>query len=214
VPTSGPTGEEWRPVADFTGYEVSSFGRVRSCARSVPRGTRWGVMTVQKVPERILKQSEMKVKNRIVSLKVIIRRNDRVKYNCRVHHLVLKAFVGPRPVGMEGCHNNGNPTDNTVNNLRWDTRKNNATDAIRHGTACFPRLAGEKHGRAKLTAKQVKEIKYLYDPNMRNGASLARRMGVSESAIRHIAHGRNWRTLAKDRLSSLNLDHEITNESY
>lgn len=26
-----------------------------------------------------------------------------------VHHLVLEAFVGNRPAGMEACHNNGMP---------------------------------------------------------------------------------------------------------
>lgn len=51
-----------------------------------------------------------------------------------VHQLVLEAFVGPRPEGMEGCHNNGDCTDNRLENLRWDTSSNNKLDMLIHGT--------------------------------------------------------------------------------
>src|SRR5205823_107785 len=50
-----------------------------------------------------------------------------------VHCLVLQAFVGAPPEGAVACHNNGNGYDNRVVNLRWDTRKANALDAVRHG---------------------------------------------------------------------------------
>ena len=40
----------------------------------------------------------------------------------RVHRLVLSAFVGPCPVGMEACHfPDRNPSNNHLENLRWDT---------------------------------------------------------------------------------------------
>ena len=45
-----------------------------------------------------------------------------------VHRLVLEAFVGPCPPGMEACHNNSNPADNRLSNLRWDTRQANHKD--------------------------------------------------------------------------------------
>lgn len=50
-----------------------------------------------------------------------------------VHRLVLEAFVGPCPSGCEGCHYDGNPANNIVSNLRWDTTKNNCLDKRRHG---------------------------------------------------------------------------------
>lgn len=43
-----------------------------------------------------------------------------------VHALVLEAFVGPRPEGMEGCHfPDPDKSNNHVSNLVWDTHQNN-----------------------------------------------------------------------------------------
>lgn len=50
-----------------------------------------------------------------------------------VHTAVLLAFVGERPEGLEACHNNGIPSDNRLENLRWDTRSSNRRDTILHG---------------------------------------------------------------------------------
>lgn len=51
----------------------------------------------------------------------------------RVHLLVLEAFVGPCPPGLEGCHTNGDGLDNKLTNLRWDTHAANMQDRLRHG---------------------------------------------------------------------------------
>lgn len=51
-----------------------------------------------------------------------------------VHHLVLEAFVGPMPEGHEGCHRDGDRTNNHLGNLYWGTRAENVRDAIEHGT--------------------------------------------------------------------------------
>ncbi len=59
--------------------------------------------------------------------------NSRRKRNAKVHILVLEAFVGPRPLGLEGCHDDGDPANNRLTNLRWDTPSSNAVDRVRHG---------------------------------------------------------------------------------
>lgn len=51
-----------------------------------------------------------------------------------VHRLVLETFVGPCPPGMEALHRNGNPSDNSLSNLHWGTKIENAADMLRHGT--------------------------------------------------------------------------------
>lgn len=54
--------------------------------------------------------------------------------NIGVHRLVLFAFVGPCPPGMEACHGNGDRLDNRLGNLRWDTKSANTRDQVTHGT--------------------------------------------------------------------------------
>lgn len=52
----------------------------------------------------------------------------------KVHQLVLLAFVGPMPEGMQVRHLNGAPADNRLSNLKYGTNTENARDAINHGT--------------------------------------------------------------------------------
>ena len=51
-----------------------------------------------------------------------------------IHQIVLEAFCGPCPDGMEVLHGNGIRTDNRLSNLRYGTRSENNADSIRHGT--------------------------------------------------------------------------------
>lgn len=64
-----------------------------------------------------------------------------VKIPRKVHRLVLEAFVGPRPDAYQGCHYDGDPTNNRLDNLRWDTASANNKDRVRHGR--HPWVMGE-----------------------------------------------------------------------
>ncbi len=49
-----------------------------------------------------------------------------------VQTLVLEAFIGPRPQGMQACHYPDKcPRNNCVENLRWDTQSENEKDKFR-----------------------------------------------------------------------------------
>src|SRR5580692_6673757 len=94
IDVSEPMPENWLPIDVCPeNYKVSDCGRVWSRPR--PR-TRGGIM----------KQSTGQHGVQIVNL--TINGKQRVYL---VHHLVLVAFVGPCPEGMEGCHNDGNPAN-------------------------------------------------------------------------------------------------------
>lgn len=117
--------EEWRSVFEFEGYyEVSDAGRIRSLPRQVLRGT---APTMTK--PRILKPTPDKGGYLTVSLYGEMGRRSR-----RVHRIVLEAFVGQRPNGMEARHIDGNPRNNFLNNLEWCTKPTNTKDQVRHGT--------------------------------------------------------------------------------
>jgi hypothetical protein len=66
--------------------------------------------------------------------------------SARVHNLVLEAFCGPRPEGYVACHNNGDPHDNRVENLRWDTYSSNNRDLVKHNTHWQSKKTHCKHG--------------------------------------------------------------------
>lgn len=112
--------ESWLSVPGYEGfYEVSDFGRVRS----LPRKTRNGC------PGRILKPG-LSSGHLTVALSI-----DRQKKSFLVHRLVVLAFIGPPPSPeYEVCHNDGDPLNNTLDNLRWGTRSDNLLDSVRHGT--------------------------------------------------------------------------------
>lgn len=114
--------ERWLPIPGYEGiYEVSDAGRVRSLDRLNARGRR--------LAGKLRSLSVMPSGHLTVALNA-----HRVRRTWSVHHLVLMAFVGPRPEGMEACHWNDEPSDNRLENLRWDTRSANQADSVRNGT--------------------------------------------------------------------------------
>lgn len=116
--------EMWRPVPGWqTSYEVSNLGRVRSVARKTK--SRPGVL--RKVPPLVLKPAIVRGYERVVL------QRDKQKVNAAVHRLVLEAFVGPCPDGMEACHADDDRRHNALDNLRWDTKAANCQDRTRNG---------------------------------------------------------------------------------
>lgn len=108
----------------------------------------------------------------------------------RVHKLVLEAFVGPCPKGLEACHKDDNKDDNSLQNLRWGTRESNIEDAKANGRI----LIGTNHRMVKLNERQIHRIRrnpklhrYGWAPKM------GRKYGVSASLIRQIVNRQIWR---------------------
>lgn len=169
--------EEWRAVPDWEGlYEVSNLGRVRSIDRVNHRGAR--------MKGKVLKHATKTGGHRYVRLT-----RNATMHSYFVHRLVLSAFSGPRPPGLCACHNDGDPTNNRAENLRWDTHKGNMADRTKHGTGHRP--AGATNGRARLTETQVVEIRARAaggEPQV----SLARAYNVGRSTINHVVSGDTW----------------------
>ncbi len=103
---------QWIPIPGHDGYSVSDIGEVMSFKRS-----RAG---------KLLRQIPATGGYRVVKL-------GNANNPKRIHRLVLEAFVGPCPEGMEACHNNDVRQDNRLENLRWDTRSANHIDAVSNG---------------------------------------------------------------------------------
>lgn len=114
--------EEWRPVPGFEGaYAVSSLGRVRSLDRITDRGRKW-------------KGKISTPKPRSDGYVPVTMWRDGKQYVRLVHAVVLAAFAGPRPAGLEALHADGDRTNNRADNLSWGTHTENQADQVSHGT--------------------------------------------------------------------------------
>lgn len=152
-------------IEGFPGYAVSIWGEVFSPRRRLPlRGSRT---------------------NGYVHVGLYAACGKRK--NARVHRLVLEAFAGPCPEGMEARHLNGMRDDNRLVNLEWATHEANCADKALHGTS----QVGARNGKSKLTEGNVHQIKLLLLAEQ-SQEDIATKFGVSRAAIGHIKTGRTW----------------------
>lgn len=154
-------GVRFRHMPGFPGYAVGDDGSVWSCKVT---GAGKGYTTAWRRRNPCPHPSG--------HLRLHMRGPNCERVTMYVHRLVLEAFVGPCPEGMEACHDpDRDPANNRLSNLRWDTHRENVNDAIRHGT----------HGRTRLSDENVREIRAVYrrgDPEF-GAKPLARRFGIS-----------------------------------
>jgi hypothetical protein len=166
-----PTDETWRPIPGYDDdYEVSDQGRIRSWRH------RTGRREVPVIRALILLPNG--------SLYVSLQGPPARQFT--VHRLVMLAFVGPRPDGMDICHGNGDKTDNRLSNLRYDTHLNNALEASRHG------VLSHNGSRSKLIGTDVRRIRTAAASGV-SLRSLAQDFGVAEATIAAMVHRRTWK---------------------
>jgi len=105
-----------------------------------------------------------------------------------IHRLLAETFIPNSNNYPYVCHKDGNPRNNSLENLYWGTAKMNSSDTLRHGT----RLLGIKHWKAHLTEEQVKEIRFLSDTHKKSYSKLSKLYGVSKSHIGLIVQRKSW----------------------
>lgn len=131
--------EIWADIPGYGNhYQASNLGKIRVKDRIVKKFSVFNNRVVeQKYKGRLLNPCKS---SKLGHLSVHFG-FDNKKVVASVHRLVLEAFIGKCPDGMECCHNNGIADDNRLENLRWDTHENNNKDRKLHGK--YPK--GEKH---------------------------------------------------------------------
>ena len=161
--------EQWKTVAEWPAYEVSNLGRVRRQNRILVAS--WtGTVGKQYLACGLC---------------------DGARRRCaRVHILVAESFLGPKPMGLETAHLDGDRANNALNNLRYVTCSENNLHKREHGTMS----RGEDRHNAKLTPEDVLDIRRRAAPRSRvNGyAALAREYGISEQHAFKVANRKAW----------------------
>lgn len=118
--------EVWKSIPGYEGvYEVSNLGRVRSLDRYVRcRGNGRRLFR-----GRVLSGKYDRDGYHLVSLNL-----EGKEFTAKAHRLVLLAFVGPCPSGHVVRHLDGDPGNNSLDNLAYGTYLDNSEDQRRHGT--------------------------------------------------------------------------------
>lgn len=170
--------EIWKDIPGYEGkYQASTEGRIRSLDREVGGICHFtGKPFRRRIKGKILRPGKY-CKNGHLS--VVLGHGTPGK---PVHQLIMRTFVGKPPKGMEVLHNNGNPTDNRLKNLRYGTRSDNILDVYRQG------------GRwRKLSVDDVYDIRFELMCGF-SGRQIAKKHEVSESVISSIKRGEtyNW----------------------
>lgn len=172
--------EQWKDVVGWEkAYEVSNLGNVRSkdrwfiSARKQRRFYKGYLLTPHPDKDGYLK--------------VILRYRGTSK-NKLVHRLVLESYDGPCPKKCQGCHNDGDKTNNTPPNLRWDTSKNNNADKRKHETL----LLGEGCHFSKLKNSEVSLIKKLLCESTIPMTKIRKMFKISRYTVTNINNGYRW----------------------
>lgn len=115
---------EWKAIPGWEGrYEVSNAGEIRTLINT--RGNLLDVAVLKK-------QTKNNAGYACVSLS-----SDGVSRMFNVHSLVMLAFVGTRPDGMEVRHLDGNRLNPHKDNLVYGYPEDNAIDRKHHGTTNY-----------------------------------------------------------------------------
>ncbi len=164
------TPELWKPLPSSPSYDISNLGNVRSWVyRQDP--------TQRSKNPRLIKGAFNSAGYRTCS----IWRAPRTNKTRTIHALVMEAWVGPRPKGMEVAHLNGDSHDNRLENLRYVTHLENEGHKAEHGTKAL----GSTVNGAIMAEWQVAEIRYLSSKGI-SGVDIGRLFGVSHKYVSQI----------------------------
>ena len=162
--------EEWIPLSEHPRYLVSNFGRVLNAKT-----------------QRILKQCV----NSAGYKKVVL--NGKNKY---VHRLVAEAYIQNPDALPEVNHKDGNKWNNTVENLEWVSKSENAKHAFDLGLRSVDGYTRYRVSQScrRFSVSEVEEIKRMYDEGMTK-KEIADIIGCSSSVICNLLNDKTYREI-------------------
>ena len=165
---------DWKKIPWALDYEVSSCGQVAS----------WKPFR-KNAPKPNEKRLLILGRDKDGYAKVTLTTNQGTKKYVRICRLVAELWHGPPPsCNSVVRHLDGNNQNNLQINLKWGTNLENSHDSLLHGT----RIRGTKVNTCKLNEIQVIEVLH----SELGHSDLAKKFGVTPSAIWHIRNKRSW----------------------
>ena len=175
--------ESWVMVKGFEDlYEVSNFGNVKSCAKTV-FDSRTGTRTKK---EKLLKLTQ----DTAGYVKVTLYRSTNDKEVWKVHRLVAEHFC----MKKEGCsvvnHLDNVKTNNHSSNLEWTTSLGNNQHMMIQGRQYFP--SGDESTTSKITSSMVDSILQLAMSGIPQSI-IGEKFGISQQQVSKIVLGTRWK---------------------
>ncbi len=161
----------WKPVLGFEGYYASQGGRILG-----PSG-------------RIMRSMKMSTGH----LYVFCNRGRAGQRKLFIHRAVLLAFVGLPTLKQVARHLNGNPANNSLENLVWGTKLENTEDRRVHGTMPIPHEAKD----TKLVPSDIPTI-FLFHKEGKSSRRIGKWFNTSHTTIQKILRGERWKGYCRE----------------
>ena len=111
-------------------------------------------------------------------------------HNKRAHRVMYELFIGPIPDELYVCHTCDNPLCVNPAHLWLGTNADNQRDSVKKGRANS--MMGERHGRAKLTTKNIIRIRQQLACGI-TSIAVAQEHGVCVQHVNRIKRRDSWR---------------------
>lgn len=170
--------ENWLPLIGWEGvYEISSLGHITRTKK-----------------HRRCNAGPLKCSAKVNGYPVVhLRDGPNKNASSLVHKLVALTFLGAPPSDQHQVnHKNGDRSDPRLINLEWVTCSENHIHAYHMLNRATVSNKGTAAGRAKLTDKNVIEIRRRYTAGGISQQSLADEFGVTQPMIGCIVRRVNW----------------------
>ena len=173
--------ENWKDIIGYEGlYQVSNLGNVKSLSKTVLNRGKYPSISKEKI-------FKYRIDKYGYALFRFTKNNKRK--NILGHRLVALAFL-PNPENKPQVnHIDGNKLNNNMDNLEWNTAKENVNHSWRNG------LSNSKKGKdshlSKLTEKEVLEIREIGRKYTLN--KVAKMYNVTIMTIHNIIERKRWK---------------------
>lgn len=175
--------EVWKKIRKYQRYSVSSHGRIRNDITGrilKPAPNKKGYLRLCLMPGL-----PPMVRRKSVPGKEL--KSDTVS----VARMVAMEFKSNRKLLPEVNHLDGNKKNNKPNNLEWCTGSQNALHSYRTGLQFSRR--GEDHHKARLTRKDILEIRSMWSYGTFSQKEIARKFGTVQGHISAVVRRVIWK---------------------